>query len=93
MEALVGFAIGYWTGTHEGMEGLQKALNALDAISKSEQFKTLVNSGISMGSGLLAKGMQSAGASSVASTMSRGVVGVVAQRAGKALVGGLRRAA
>ncbi|HEU5002186.1 MAG TPA: hypothetical protein VFW71_05330 [Actinomycetota bacterium] len=93
MEALVGFAIGYWTGTRDGREGLQKALNALDAITKSEQFKSLVNSGLSVGGNLLAKGMQNANAGGVASTVSRGVVGVVAQRAGKALVGGLRRAA
>ena len=41
MEALIGFAIGYYVGTRDGREGLQKALGALDAITKSEEFKNL----------------------------------------------------
>lgn len=93
MEALVGFAIGYWTGTRDGREGLQKALEALDAISKSEQFRTLVNSGISMGGGLLSRGMQAGLSSSRGSSVAQGVVGLVAKRAGRVLVGGLHRAA
>ena len=31
MEALIGFAIGYYVGTRDGREGLQKAISAFDA--------------------------------------------------------------
>jgi hypothetical protein len=88
MEAIIGFAIGYWAGTRDGREGLTKALEALDAITKSEQFKTIMSQGLAMGGSLVAKGLQGSGGNAIAS----GVMGVVADRAGKILGGGLRAA-
>ena len=88
MEALIGFAIGYYVGTREGREGLQKAIDAFDAITKSNEFKNLLGQGLSMGGALLSKGIQSSGGMGFA----QGVVGVVAERAGKIMSGGLRAA-
>ena len=88
MEALIGFAIGYWAGTQAGQDGLKKAIAAFDAITKSEEFKSLTAQGFGLAGGLLSKGLQSAGGGSFA----QGVVGVVAERAGKLLGGGLRAA-
>ena len=88
MEALIGFAIGYYVGTRDGREGLQKALGALDAISKSGEFKTLMGQGLSLGGALLSKGLEQTGGMGFA----QGVVGVVAERAGKIMSGGLRAA-
>ena len=88
MEAIIGFAIGYWAGTRDGREGLQKALQAFDAITKSTEFKNLLGQGLSMGGALLSKGLQQTGGMGFA----QGVVGVVAERAGKIMSGGLRAA-
>jgi len=88
MEALIGFAIGYYVGTREGREGLQKAIDAFDAIAKSNEFKNLLGQGLSMGGALLSKGLEQTGGMGFA----QGVVGVVAERAGKIMSGGLRAA-
>ena len=88
MEALIGFAIGYWAGTRDGREGLQRAVQAFDAISKSEEFRSLMTQGLAVGGALLSKGLGKAGGLS----MAEGVVGVIADRAGKILGGGLRAA-
>ena len=88
MEALIGFAIGYYVGTREGREGLQKAIDAFDAITKSNEFKNLLGQGLSMGGALLSKGLEQTGGMGFA----QGVVGVVAERAGKIISGGLRAA-
>jgi hypothetical protein len=88
MEALIGFAIGYYVGTREGREGLEKAIGALDAITKSTEFKNLLGQGLSMGGALLTKGLEQTGGMGFA----QGVVGVVAERAGKIMSGGLRAA-
>ena len=88
MEALIGFAIGYYVGTREGREGLQKAIDAFDAIAKSNEFKNLLGQGLSMGGALLSKGLEQTGGMGFA----QGVVGVVAERAGKIMAGGLRAA-
>jgi hypothetical protein len=81
MEALIGFAIGYYVGTREGREGLQKAVAAFDAITKSPELKSLLGQGLSVGGSLLSKGLESTGGMGFA----QGVVGVVADRAGKIL--------
>ena len=88
MEALIGFAIGYYVGTREGREGLQKAIDAFDAITKSNEFKNLLGQGLSMGGALLSKGLEQTGGMGFA----QGVVGVVAERAGRIMSGGLRAA-
>ncbi len=88
MEALIGFAIGYYVGTRDGREGLQKAIAAFDAITKSAEFKNLMGQGLSMGGALLSKGLEQTGGMGFA----QGIVGIVADRAGKVLGGGLRAA-
>lgn len=88
MEAIIGFAIGYWAGTRDGREGITKALAALDAITKSEEFKGLMSQGLALGGSLVSKGLQQSGGNALA----QGVIGVVADRAGKILGGGLRAA-
>ena len=88
METLIGFAIGYWAGTRDGAEGLAKAMAAIDAITKSEEFKSLLGTGMAMGGSMMSKGLQSTGGNSLA----QGVLGAVAGRAGKLLGGGLRAA-
>ena len=81
MEALIGFAIGYYVGTREGREGLQKAVAAFDAITKSPELKSLLGQGLSVGGSLWSKGLESTGGMGFA----QGVVGVVSDRAGKIL--------
>lgn len=89
MEAIIGFAIGYWAGTRDGKEGITKALAAFDSITKSEEFKQILSQGMSLGGGLVAKGLQGSGAGGA---IAQGVFGAVAERAGKILAGGLRAA-
>jgi len=89
MEALIGFAIGYYVGTREGREGLEKAIAAFDAISKSTEFKNLLGQGLSMGGALLSKGLEQTGGMGFA----QGVVGVVAELPARScrVVCGLRK--
>ena len=81
MEALIGFAIGYYVGTRDGREGLKRAIAAFDALSKSPELKSLLGQGLSLGGSLLSKGLEQTGGMGFA----QGVVGVVADRAGKIL--------
>jgi hypothetical protein len=88
MEAIIGFAIGYWAGTRDGREGITKALAAFDAITKSDEFKNIMGQGLALGGSLVSKSLQGSGGNALA----QGVFGVVADRAGKILAGGLRAA-
>jgi hypothetical protein len=88
MEALIGFAIGYWAGTRDGKAGIEKAWQALDALTKSDEFKSLVGQGLSMGGGLLSKGMGAANGNAIGAV----VMGIVTEKAGKIISGGLRAA-
>ena len=47
MEALIGFAVGYWVGTRQGRQGLQKALDSAQAIWASPETKRLLSEGLS----------------------------------------------
>ena len=47
MEAVIGFAIGYWVGTRQGRQGLQKALDSAQAIWASPETKRLLSEGLS----------------------------------------------
>lgn len=47
MEAVIGFAVGYWVGTRQGREGLQKALDSAQAIWASPETKRLLSEGLS----------------------------------------------
>ncbi len=47
MEAVIGFAVGYWVGTRQGRQGLQKALDSAQAIWASPETKRLLSEGLS----------------------------------------------
>ena len=47
MEAVIGFAVGYWVGTRQGRQGLQKALDSAQAIWASPETKRLLSEGFS----------------------------------------------
>jgi hypothetical protein len=47
VEAVIGFAVGYWVGTRQGRQGLQKALDAAQAIWASPETKRLLSEGLS----------------------------------------------
>jgi len=47
VEALIGFAVGYWVGTRQGRQGLQKALDSAQAIWASPETKRLLSEGLS----------------------------------------------
>lgn len=88
MEALIGFAIGYWAGTRDGKAGLERAWQALDAITKSDEFKGIVGQGLAVGGGLLSKGMSAGGSNGMGAV----VMSMVANKAGKIISSGLRAA-
>lgn len=47
METVIGFAVGYWVGTRQGRQGLQKALDSAQAIWASPETKRLLSEGLS----------------------------------------------
>lgn len=47
VEVIVGFAVGYWVGTRQGREGLQRALDAARDIWESPETRHLVGEGLS----------------------------------------------
>ena len=47
MEVVIGFAVGYWVGTRQGRQGLQKALDSAQAIWASPETKRLLSEGLS----------------------------------------------
>ena len=47
MEALIGFAVGYWVGTRQGRQGLQRGLESAQAIWASPETKRLLSEGLS----------------------------------------------
>jgi hypothetical protein len=47
VETVLGFAIGYFIGTRQGREGLQKALDSAQAIMASEETRRLLGEGLS----------------------------------------------
>lgn len=48
METAIGFVIGYYVGTRQGREGLQRAKESLDAIRNSPDVRQAVSVGTSM---------------------------------------------
>jgi hypothetical protein len=46
VDVLIGFAVGYWVGTRQGREGLQKAMDSAQAIWASPETKRLVGEGL-----------------------------------------------
>ncbi|HEX4291307.1 MAG TPA: hypothetical protein VH021_20445 [Trebonia sp.] len=47
METVIGFAFGYWVGTRQGREGMQKALDATREIWASPETRRLAAEGLS----------------------------------------------
>jgi hypothetical protein len=47
VEAVIGFAVGYWVGTRQGRQGLQRALDSAQAIWASPETKRLLSEGLS----------------------------------------------
>ena len=47
METVIVFAVGYWVGTRQGRQGLQKALDSAQAIWASPETKRLLSEGLS----------------------------------------------
>jgi len=46
MEALIGFAVGYWVGTRQGRQGLEDALDAAREIWQSPETRRLLGEGL-----------------------------------------------
>lgn len=48
VEVIIGFAVGYWVGTRQGREGLQRALDSARAIWESPEARRLAGEGLSV---------------------------------------------
>lgn len=46
MEVILGFAVGYWVGTRQGRDGLQKVIDSAQAIWASPETKRLLKDGL-----------------------------------------------
>ena len=46
VEVVLGFAVGFFVGTRQGREGLQKALDSVQAIMASEETRRLLGEGL-----------------------------------------------
>ena len=46
MEVLIGFAVGYWVGTRQGREGLERVVDSVREIVASPETKRLLGEGI-----------------------------------------------
>jgi len=46
MEALIGFAVGYWVGTRQGRKGLERALDTAREIWASPETKRVIGEGV-----------------------------------------------
>ena len=51
LEVVIGFAAGYWVGTRQGREGLQRALDSAREIWESPEARRLIGDGLSMARG------------------------------------------
>jgi hypothetical protein len=47
MEVVLGFAVGYWVGTRQGRDGLQRALDSARAVWESPETKRALREGLS----------------------------------------------
>ncbi|HXF56492.1 MAG TPA: hypothetical protein VNO34_02760 [Actinomycetota bacterium] len=80
MEAIAGFVVGYLLGAQQGREGLRRLQESWAVISKSEEFRGLVTSGLGVAGAVLQRGL------------SRGPGGVLARGLTEFLVERLRGA-
>jgi hypothetical protein len=47
VEVVIGFAVGYWVGTRQGRQGLQRAMDSAQTIWASPETKRLLGEGLS----------------------------------------------
>jgi hypothetical protein len=47
VETVIGFAVGYWVGTRQGRQGMQKALDSAREIWESPESRRLAAEGVS----------------------------------------------
>jgi len=47
MEVLIGFAFGYWVGTRQGREGLERAIDSVREIAAHPETRRLLGEGLS----------------------------------------------
>jgi hypothetical protein len=87
MEAIAGFIVGYWLGTREGREGLQKMVDSWNEISKSDEFKALVGTAMTLGSGMVRQGIRQSGGSALGGAVGEAFVSALLNRA-KGMLGG-----
>jgi len=52
MEALIGFAVGYWVGSRQGRKGLEQALDTAREIWTSPETRRVIGEGLSALEGL-----------------------------------------
>ena len=68
VEVIFGFAIGYWVGTRQGRQGMQKALDSAQAIWASPETRRLLSEGLSAFETVAAPAMDRMGGKSGRST-------------------------
>jgi hypothetical protein len=47
MEVLIGFAVGYWVGTRQGREGLERAIDSVREIAAHPETRRMLGEGLS----------------------------------------------
>jgi hypothetical protein len=81
MEALIGFAVGYWVGTRQGRQGLEHALDAAREIWQSPETRRLLGEGLLAVQGLAPdSGILGKGGRDTRAAIIRGVIDEVVER-------------
>jgi hypothetical protein len=61
VEVVLGFAVGYYIGTRQGRQGLQEAIESVQAIMASPESRRLLSEAINTFEGVAGPAMQSIG--------------------------------
>ena len=64
VEVVIGFAVGYWVGTRQGRQGMQKALDSAQAIWASPETRRLLSEGLTAFEAVAAPAMDRLGTES-----------------------------
>jgi hypothetical protein len=80
MEVLLGFAVGYWVGTRQGREGLDRALGAARDIWASPQARRLLDEGLPAASSILGNSVLRSKGRGTRVAIIRGVIDEVVER-------------
>jgi hypothetical protein len=78
MEALIGFAVGYWVGTRQGRQGLEQTIDSVREIAAHPETRRLLGEGLAAATpltDLLGKGRKNTGFAVI-----RGVIDEVIDR-------------